>query len=64
MLRPEEAANRELLTGVLRELADRPPPSRRGRTFALDGLPNIKGIVENWIRQHPPQRLSAIEATI
>ncbi|MDP9136633.1 MAG: hypothetical protein M3N38_00415 [Pseudomonadota bacterium] len=64
MLRPEDAARPELFSSMLRKLTDQPPPSRRGRMFPLDGLPNIKGVVENWIRQHPPQRLSAIEATI
>ena len=64
MLLPAETQNLELLTGVLRELPERPPPSLRGHHVVLDGLPNIKFAVENWIRQRPVQRLAVIEATI
>jgi predicted glycosyltransferase len=64
MLLPEEAARPELFAGMLRKLSGRPAPSQRGRTFLLDGLPNIKSTVEDWISERPQQRLSVIEATI
>jgi hypothetical protein len=62
MLLPHEAAKPELFTPMLKGLSQRPPPSKRGRSFALDGLPNIRSAVENWIRHRPPQRLAVIEA--
>ncbi len=64
MLLPAEVQDRELLTGALRKLTERPPPSRRGPRFVLDGLPNIKVAVDDWIRQRPAQRLAVVEATI
>jgi predicted glycosyltransferase len=64
MLMPEEAARPELFTSMLRKLSERPPPSQRGRTFPLDGLPNIRSTVEDWISQRPQQRLSVVEAMI
>ena len=60
MLLPEETADLDRFAGVLRALSGRPPPSRRGRTFPLDGLPNIKTTVEAWIRERPAQRLAVM----
>jgi predicted glycosyltransferase len=62
MLLPDEARRPEVFTAKLRDLSRRPPPSQRGRSFTLDGLPNIKATVDHWIRNRPAHRLAVIEA--
>ncbi len=59
ILLPGEAAEPLRLAAALKALPNRNPPSRSKRAMALEGLPRISALVEEWLGRDDVTRLSS-----